>query len=180
MTASLSSFAIVAPEGDTMLVLPDGAFTARQRAAIAHIVLNRGVDPLPTVPARLRRSLRTPAAKMRRSPMPCYVDEAIHPFGRMLMCHLWADTEAELLAMVDRIKVDRKWIQGHATLSHGYHRRASWVHFDIAKGKRALAIRAGAIETDRYGPSRHVALLQGNRDRVATIDAIRARAQAPW
>lgn len=84
--------------------------------------------------------------------MACYVDPAAHPFGRMLMCHLWADTEAELLAMVDRIGVQRKWIQGHPTLSHGKHRNASWVHFDISKGKRDLAVAAGAIETDRYGP----------------------------
>lgn len=110
--------------------------------------------------------------------MPCYVDQAVHPFGRMLMCHLWADTEAELLTMVDAIGVQRKWIQGHPTLSFGKHRKASWVHFDISKGKRALAVRSGAIETDRYGPSRHVAELRGDHQRVAVIDQIRAREEA--
>ena len=40
--------------------------------------------------------------------MPVYVDPAQHPYGRMIMCHLWADTEAELMAMVDRIGVARK------------------------------------------------------------------------
>ena len=54
--------------------------------------------------------------------------------------------------MMDRIGVQRKWIQGHPTLSFGKHRDASWVHFDISKGKRALAVAAGAIETDKYGP----------------------------
>ncbi len=110
--------------------------------------------------------------------MPCYVDQAVHPFGRMLMCHLWADTEAELLAMVDAIGVQRKWIQGHPTLSFGKHREASWVHFDIAKGKRNLAVKLGAIETDRYGPSRHIAEQRGDLQRVAIIDGIRARVGA--
>jgi hypothetical protein len=91
--------------------------------------------------------------------MAVYVDDAIHPFGNMLMCHLWADTLEELLAMVDRIGVQRKWIQGHPVLSFGKHREASWVHFDIAKGKRALAIGFGAIATDRYGPVEHTARL---------------------
>lgn len=65
--------------------------------------------------------------------MTCYVDQPIFPFGRMMMCHLWADTLDELLAMVDRIGVDRKWIQGHPDLSFGKHRNASWMHFDIAR-----------------------------------------------
>lgn len=54
--------------------------------------------------------------------------------------------------MADVIGVQRKWIQGHPTLSFGKHRNASWVHFDIAKSKRALAIKAGAILTDMYEP----------------------------
>ncbi|MGX1353343.1 hypothetical protein AB7M49_006964 [Bradyrhizobium elkanii] len=89
--------------------------------------------------------------------MPVYVDNAKHPFGRMLMCHLWADTDAELLAMAARIGVNRKWIQGHPTLSFGRHRNASWVHFDICQSKRAIAVNCGAIETDRYGPLEHEA-----------------------
>ncbi|GEP11775.1 DUF4031 domain-containing protein [Methylobacterium gnaphalii] len=107
--------------------------------------------------------------------MPVYVDQPIFPFGRMMMCHLWADTEAELLAMVDRIGVDRKWIQGHPTLSFGKHRDASWVHFDIAKAKRALAIEAGAIETDRYGASYFDAKARGRTKMVETIEELRTR-----
>ncbi len=91
--------------------------------------------------------------------MTVYVDDVRHQFGRMVMCHLWADTEAELLAMVDRIGVDRKWIQGHPTLSHGKHRHASWVHFDISLGMKDKAIAAGAVLTDRYGPAEHCARL---------------------
>lgn len=84
--------------------------------------------------------------------MSVYVDDMKAPFGNMVMCHMWADTDGELLAMADRIGVQRKWIQGHPTLSFGKHRNASWIHFDIALSKRALAVKAGAIETDRYGP----------------------------
>ena len=91
--------------------------------------------------------------------MACYVDDVRHQFGNMVMCHLWADTEAELLAMVDRIGVQRKWIQGHPTLSQPRFRKASWVHFDIALSKKALAIAAGAIITDMFGPTEHVAKL---------------------
>jgi len=56
-------------------------------------------------------------------------------FGRMSMSHLTADTTEELLAMVDKIGVARKWIQHPGTLGE---------HFDIALSKRALAIKAGA------------------------------------
>lgn len=91
--------------------------------------------------------------------MTVYVDDMRAPFGNMVMCHMWADTLEELLAMVDRIGVQRKWIQGHPSLSFGKHRSASWVHFDITLSKRALAVSAGAIETDRYGPLEHTAKL---------------------
>jgi hypothetical protein len=89
--------------------------------------------------------------------MPCYVDAPTHQFGRMKMCHLWADSLDELLAMVDTIGVKRKWIQGHPTLSFGKHRTATWVHFDIAKGKRDLAVKAGAVECDQIAALEHSA-----------------------
>ncbi|NTG20024.1 DUF4031 domain-containing protein [Agrobacterium rhizogenes] len=91
--------------------------------------------------------------------MSVYVDDMKAAFGNMVMCHMWADSDAELLAMADTIRVQRKWIQGHPTLSFGKHRNASWVHFDIALSKRALAVKAGAIETDRFGPVVHTAKL---------------------
>lgn len=96
--------------------------------------------------------------------MSVYVDNMAAPFGRMLMCHMWADTLDELLAMADRIGVQRNWLQRPNEAWNGGDKRyaaddrlkqgmtASWVHFDIAKSKRALAVAAGAIETDRYGP----------------------------
>lgn len=106
--------------------------------------------------------------------MSVYVDDARHPFGRYLMCHMWADTRAELFAMADRIGVQRKWFQrppgaGVAGMD------ASWEHFDITQSKRALAVAAGAIQTDRYGPSEHVARLRGNQAMLDNIAACRAR-----
>ena len=68
--------------------------------------------------------------------MTVYVDEAKHPFGRMLMCHMMADTSTELLQMADLIGVARKWIQKAGTADE---------HFDISKGKRADAIAGGAV-----------------------------------
>ena len=84
--------------------------------------------------------------------MAVYVDDVRHEFGRMVMRHMWADTDEELLAMALKIGVQRKWIQGHPTLSFGKHKNASWVHFDICMTKKKQAIHHGAILTDRYGP----------------------------
>lgn len=89
--------------------------------------------------------------------MAVYVDDVRHSFGRMVMCHMWADTHEELLAMATRIGVSHRWLQGPP--------KASWVHFDIALSKKAIAIQNGAILTDRYGPTlfentRRVAVLQ--------------------
>ena len=53
--------------------------------------------------------------------------------------------------------------------------KASWLHFDVAKSKRALAVAAGAIETDRYGPVLHVARLKGNAKMIETVERLRAR-----
>jgi hypothetical protein len=98
--------------------------------------------------------------------MPVYVDPAVWLFGRMVMCHMFADGSGtyedeamirELHAMVDLIGVQRKWIQMPP--------KASWIHFDIAKGKRELAIANGAIAVDRYECLLHtgkVARAKGN------------------
>lgn len=105
--------------------------------------------------------------------MSVYVDDVRHSFGQMVMCHMWADTEAELLAMADAIGVARKWIQGHPTLSFGKHRNASWVHFDVSLGAKAKAIAAGALLTDKYGPTEFT-----SRQRLQSADPItRERAQ---
>ena len=82
--------------------------------------------------------------------MTVYVDDMEAPFGRMLMCHMIADTRSELLDMVDRIGVARKWIQ-----QRGTHQE----HFDISKGRRALAVKQGAVEI----PMRELAEMCGAR-----------------
>lgn len=98
--------------------------------------------------------------------MTVYVDDARHQFGRMVMCHMWADTLDELLSMADRIGVQRKWLQQPP--------KASWVHFDFSLGCKAKAIAAGAVITDRFGPSEHVAKLRGDTRLLEIIAASRA------
>lgn len=72
--------------------------------------------------------------------MAVYVDNATIAYGRMIMCHMVADTQAELLSMADKIQVQRKWLQQAGTYRE---------HFDISKDRRKLAVAAGAIEIDR-------------------------------
>lgn len=64
--------------------------------------------------------------------MPVYVDKPRHRLGRMIMCHMAADTDEELHAMADKIGIDRRHFQGD--------------HYDICKLKRRAAIAAGARE----------------------------------
>lgn len=70
--------------------------------------------------------------------MTVYVDDMRAPYGRLIMCHMIADTDDELHAMADRIGVARRWWQSPA--------KTSGSHYDIALSKRALAVAAGAVE----------------------------------
>lgn len=67
--------------------------------------------------------------------MAVYVDDARNRLGRMIMCHMIADTRKELLDMVKLIQVKEKWLQKKGTYQE---------HFDICWSKRKLAIQAGA------------------------------------
>jgi len=87
--------------------------------------------------------------------MAVYVDKSANGFGRMVMCHMIADTPEELRAMAEKIGVQLKWFQKDASVPH----------FDICKSKRALAVAAGAKELDR-------------REFVAAMQRIRQR--WPW
>ena len=73
--------------------------------------------------------------------MSVYVDRCKLGYGRMIMCHMIADTPDELHAMADRIGVARKWFQQPP--------KASFPHYDIAQSKRELAVAAGAVDADR-------------------------------
>lgn len=70
--------------------------------------------------------------------MTVYVDDMKAAYGRMIMCHLLADTDEELHAMADKIGVARKWWQSPE--------KTSGSHYDIALSKKALAIQFGAVE----------------------------------
>jgi hypothetical protein len=69
--------------------------------------------------------------------MTVYVDDMRAPFGRMVMCHMIADTDDELHAMAEQIGVARRWWQAPPKHSS---------HYDIALSKREIAVELGAVE----------------------------------
>lgn len=79
--------------------------------------------------------------------MTVYVDDMEAPFGRMKMCHMYADTIAELHTMADRIGVARRWFQN----------APGSPHYDICLSKKRLALAAGAIASQW----RHYGAFQG-------------------
>ena len=91
--------------------------------------------------------------------MTVYVDSARHPFGRMLMCHMIADTLDELHGMADAIGVDRKWFQSNA----------SFPHYDICQSKRQLAIAAGAVVVDNRALAHKMRELRQGDPQVAML-----------
>lgn len=67
--------------------------------------------------------------------MSVYVDDAKHHYGRLILCHMLADTVDELHAMADAIGVARRWFQGD--------------HYDVCLSKRAKAVELGAVEVSQ-------------------------------
>jgi hypothetical protein len=61
-----------------------------------------------------------------------YVDDMRARFRDHIMCHMVADTEAELHAMAERIGIARRWYQGD--------------HYDVTLERRARAVALGAVE----------------------------------
>lgn len=106
--------------------------------------------------------------------MTVYVDNAAHPYGRMVMCHMFSPDIAELHAMADRIGVARRWFQDPAAMP-----KVSWPHYDIAKSKRALAVAAGAVECDKYCMVAMAAVIKGDEDPLRIIRALTVGDFAP-
>ena len=97
--------------------------------------------------------------------MTVYVDDARHMYHSMIMCHMWADTEEELLKMADAMGLKRHWLQRPP--------KASWVHFDVSLSMKKAAIALGAQQTDNLGPVEHVAKLRGDHEKIASVQRLR-------
>lgn len=69
--------------------------------------------------------------------MAVYVGPSLYRFGRMIMCHMSANSLTELHRMANLIGIERRHFQGERL-----------PHYDICKSKRTLALSYGAIETD--------------------------------
>jgi hypothetical protein len=87
--------------------------------------------------------------------MTVYVDDFYAAYGRMKMCHLLADTDEELHAMAADIGVDRRHHQNGMSGSH----------YDIAKGKRTIAIALGAVPITY----RQAAMMTKNRRKTGAL-----------
>lgn len=70
--------------------------------------------------------------------MAVYVDQERNQFGRMVMCHMWADTLPELHKMAQAIGMDKAWFQP-----------LSFPHYDVSLSRRERALTLGAVEVDR-------------------------------
>lgn len=90
--------------------------------------------------------------------MTVYVDDMRAKVGRMIMCHMLADSEEELHTMADKIGVARHWHQKAGTEQS---------HYDICLLKRATAIEYGAVEITMRDA---VAIVQRKRLYLSKID----------
>ncbi len=71
--------------------------------------------------------------------MTVYVDDMRAPYGRMVMCHMLADTDDELHAMADHIGVARRWHQKAGT-PHS--------HYDICLKSAPMPWQRARLKSD--------------------------------
>lgn len=102
--------------------------------------------------------------------MSVYVDPPAHLYRGQLYCHVWADSLEELHLAAQAAGLKREWFQQPP--------KASWCHYDCAPRIRALLVKAGAIETDKFGPSEWQARQRGDEAHLARIAVARARRDA--
>jgi hypothetical protein len=93
-----------------------------------------------------------------------YVDDMKARLGRMVMCHLIADTDEELHAMAALLGVARRWHQAPP-------RHES--HYDIALGKRMKAVAAGAVQINQRQAAAMTARRRTTGSLGAPADALR-------
>jgi len=70
--------------------------------------------------------------------MTVYIDDMRASYGRFILCHMLASSDAELHEMAGRIGLSRKLWQRPTNTSGS--------HYDICLSKRAMAVAAGAVE----------------------------------
>jgi hypothetical protein len=70
-----------------------------------------------------------------------YVDDQRARYGRMIMCHMVADSLVELHAMADALGLARRWFQCPP--------RVRLPHYDVSLAFRARAVSLGAVEISR-------------------------------
>ncbi|HET6807236.1 MAG TPA: DUF4031 domain-containing protein [Frateuria sp.] len=70
--------------------------------------------------------------------MTVYVDDMRAPLGRMVMCHMVADTDDELHAMARQLGLPRRYHQAPPKVRNS--------HYDICLAKRVRAVELGAVQ----------------------------------
>lgn len=94
--------------------------------------------------------------------MTVYVDDMRAKFRGVIMCHMIADTEAELHEMAERIGIARRHYQGD--------------HYDVPLDRRALAVGHGAREITW----RHCSLMTVLRRRDPAAPLVTPEEGAAW
>lgn len=104
---------------------------------------------------------------MRTDTHPVFVDQPLFEWRGTRWCHMWsADLEA-LHDLAARIGLRREWFQQPP--------KANWLHYDVTVERRTVALRLGAVETDKYGAVEHVARLRGDLAKAQRILDLRVK-----